>query len=81
MSNRLPVIVLAGLLAISLLLILWSFLTSERAVVRMVRQLDEEAAEIPRGKLTDWLNWLSAATFVAGTVFLVTFAWLNLGHG
>src|SRR5437868_1291420 len=35
--------------ALSLLLILWSFLTSERAVVKMVKQLEDEAEEIPRG--------------------------------
>jgi len=64
--------------AASLLLILLSFLTSERAVVRMVAQVDAEATEVPRGKITDWLNWGSAATFILGVVFLVLFAWKNV---
>jgi hypothetical protein len=64
--------------ALSLLLILWSFLTSERVVVRMVNQLDAEVDNIPPGKLTDWANWASAATFILGVILLVIFAWLNL---
>ena len=55
------------------LLILASFLSSERAIVAVVRQLDEDVDEIPRG-----INRLSASTFVAGVFLLVTFAWLNL---
>jgi hypothetical protein len=62
----------------SLLLILWSFLTSERAIVRMVAQVDAEAEEVPRGKITDWLNWGSAGAFLVGVVFVVLFAWKNL---
>jgi hypothetical protein len=66
------------LFALSLLLILLSFLTSERAVVKMVGQLDDEDEEIARGKSTDFLNWASAAALISGVVFLVIFAWLNL---
>ncbi len=69
-----------GFFAVSLLLILWSFLTSERAIVKMVKQLDDEVEEIPRGKLTDRLNWLSAGAFVVGVVFLVSFACLNVSQ-
>jgi len=64
--------------AASLLLILLSFLTSERAIVGMVARLDRAEAEIPRGKWTDYLNWASASAFILGVVFLVLFAWLNL---
>jgi hypothetical protein len=65
--------------ALSLLLILWSFLTMERATVRMLGQMDDEDVEkIPRGKLTDYANWGSAGAFICGVVFLVIFAWLNL---
>jgi len=64
--------------AASLLLILSSFLTSERAIVRMVKQLDEETEEIPRGRLTDVLNWGAALAFVVGVIFLVLFALLNI---
>jgi hypothetical protein len=64
--------------AASLLLILWSFLTSERAIVRIVGQHDLDAQEIQRGRVTDFLNWGAAGTFVIGVVFLVLFALLNL---
>lgn len=64
--------------ALSLLVILLSFLSSERAIVKMVAQLDENAEDIPRGRLTDLLNWFSAGAFVLGVVLLVIFAWLNL---
>jgi hypothetical protein len=62
---------------LSLLLSLLSFLTSERAVVSMVEKMDS-AAEIERGKSTDYLNWSSAAALIVGAVLLVLFAWLNL---
>ena len=64
--------------AASLLLILLSFLTSERAVVGMVGRIDRNETEIPRGKWTDYLNWASAGAFILGVIFLVLFAWLNL---
>jgi hypothetical protein len=64
--------------AASLLLILLSFLTSERAIVGMVGRLDRADQEIPRGKWTDYLNWTSAGAFILGVAFLVLFAWLNL---
>ncbi|HEU5372108.1 MAG TPA: hypothetical protein VFU51_06940 [Gaiellaceae bacterium] len=66
------------LFALSLLLILLSFLTSERAVVRMVTAMDAGETAIARGRWTDYLNWASAGTFVLGVGFLVLFAWLNL---
>jgi hypothetical protein len=64
--------------AASLLLILVSFLTSERAVVKMIERGDAGDEEIGRGRLTDVVNWGSAGTFIVGVVLLVTFAWLNL---
>jgi hypothetical protein len=64
--------------SLSLLLILWSFLSSERAVVKMVHQHDHEVGDIPRGKMTDLLNWGSAGAFVLGVVLLVIFACLNI---
>ena len=66
------------LFAMSLLLILVSFLTSEQAIVRMVTQHDEGNKNIPRGELTDYLNWASAGTFVLGVIFLVIFALTNV---
>jgi hypothetical protein len=64
--------------AASLLVILLSFLTSERAIVRMVGQLDDDVDRISREHWTDWLNWGAAGAFILGVVFLVIFAWLNL---
>jgi hypothetical protein len=67
-----------ALFAASLLLILLSFLTSERAIIRMVAQHDGGTEEIPRGQLTDYLNWASASAFVIGVIFLVSFALVNV---
>jgi uncharacterized BrkB/YihY/UPF0761 family membrane protein len=63
--------------ALSLLLILGSFLTSERATVSMVDKWDREE-EIERGKWTDYLNWGAAGALILGVILLVIFAWLNL---
>jgi hypothetical protein len=64
---------------LSLLLILWSFLTSERATRRMIHQMaDPDAESIPEGRMTDWLNWGSAGSFLVGVVCLVLFAVLNI---
>lgn len=63
--------------AASLLLILGSFLTSERAAFSMVGKYDREE-EIERGKWTDYLNWAAAGALILGVVLLVIFAWLNL---
>jgi hypothetical protein len=62
---------------LSLVVILWSFLTSERAIAKMYGQIGQED-DIPRGKITGYLNWISAGAFVVGVAFLVLFAWLNL---
>lgn len=68
-----------GFFIASLLLILWSFLTSEKATRRMLHLMsDPKTTEVPEGKLTDWLNWLSAGSFVVGAVCLVIFAVLNI---
>jgi hypothetical protein len=66
------------LFAVSLLLILGSFLTSERAIVRMVTAMDAGESAIARGRWTDYLNWASAGAFILGVAFLVLFAWSNL---
>jgi uncharacterized BrkB/YihY/UPF0761 family membrane protein len=67
-----------SLLALSLLLILASFLTSQHAILDMMRQIDEKAEKIAQGKATVRLNTLAAASFVLGVVFLVIFAVYNL---
>jgi hypothetical protein len=68
-----------ALFVLSLLLILWSFLTSERASRRMIHQMaDPDTELIPEGRMTDWLNWCSAGSFLGGAVCLVLFAVLNI---
>jgi len=69
------------LLASSLLLILASFLASQRAILDMVRQIDANVETVTRGraaKATDCLNVLAAVSFVSGVVFLAIFALYNL---
>jgi uncharacterized BrkB/YihY/UPF0761 family membrane protein len=68
------------LFAVSLLLILISFLASQRAILDMMRQIDEDVEKVARGKATDRLNWTAAGSFVVGVVFLVIFALYNLGR-
>ena len=62
------------LLALSLLLILASFLTSQHAILEMIRKIDEGADEIKPGQLAGWLNRAATVAFVLGVVFLVVFA-------
>ena len=75
-SSALAWVLLAGSLAANLS----SFLTGERAVPRMLRQMAEpERLEVPEPRLTDWVNWVTgAAAFLAGVVCLVIFAVLNI---
>jgi hypothetical protein len=68
------------LFALSLLLILISFLTSQRAILDMIRQIDEDVEKVVRGKATDRLNRAAAGSFVLGAIFLVIFALYNLGR-
>jgi len=68
-------VLLAGSLAANL----FSFLTGERAIRRMLRRMAEpETLEVPEPRLTDWVNWLTAGAFLAGVVCLVIFAVLNV---
>jgi hypothetical protein len=69
-----------GLLALSLLLILSSFMASERAHIQMIQRIDEDVDEVERGTLTAALNWLALASFVLGVGFLVAFALNNFGN-
>lgn len=58
---------------------LWSFLTSERATRRMLRHMAEpDVREIREPRLTDWVNWVSAAAFLIGLLCLVLFALFNV---
>jgi uncharacterized BrkB/YihY/UPF0761 family membrane protein len=66
------------LFALSLLLILASFLMSQHAILDMMRQIDEDVEKVARGKATDRLNRGSASAFVLGVIFLVIFAVYNL---
>jgi hypothetical protein len=71
------------LLAGSLLVILLTFLTSQRAFVNEIRAFDARSDEADQGgfagKLTGVGNWAAALMLVGGVVFLVIFALTNLG--
>jgi hypothetical protein len=68
-----------GLFAGALASTLMSFLTSERASRRMLRLMaDPETTAIEEGKVTDYLNWVSAGAFLGGVGCLVGFAVLNV---
>jgi uncharacterized membrane protein YjfL (UPF0719 family) len=70
-----------GLLALSLLLILISFLTSQRTLLNEIDAVDNrQSSPVPdrAGSMTDYLNWSSAAAFILGVVFVVAFALYNL---
>lgn len=64
----------------SILFILLSFLTSKQALERAIWAEDNDAIfDNKLDRVTAILNWLSAAFFVIGLVFLVVFVKLNLG--
>lgn len=65
----------------SLLLILASFLTSVGAHDKIIEQMRRRVADLkqPR-RLTTALNRAAAGSFALGAVFLVVFAWFNVGH-
>jgi hypothetical protein len=66
---------------VSLLLILGSYLTSIGAHDAIIEQIDQRAATIkPPRRLTTWLNRGAAGFLVFGVVWLVIFAWFNVGH-
>ncbi len=78
-----PALALAWcLFAISLLLILVSFLTSQAALLRQMGSIDEtqqlSTSGGSYGQATLWLNLGGAGTLVVGVLFLVLFAIKNL---
>jgi TRAP-type C4-dicarboxylate transport system permease small subunit len=68
------------LFSISLLLILVSFLSSQAAVLAMIKTLDEPKSPSKKVSafVTACLNWAAAATLVSGVLCLVLFALYNL---
>lgn|GEM_PF-1985899 len=70
-----------SLLAVSLLLILFSYLTSIAAHDNIIDQMDEFVSSVRRPRRwTTWLNRSAAALLVAGVILVVVFACYNLGH-
>jgi hypothetical protein len=69
-----------GLLALSLGLIFLSFLASQYAISRRIKEWDKHPVwgwNVP-GWMTATLNLLSGGAFIAGVVCLVRFAWFNI---
>jgi hypothetical protein len=69
-----------ALLALSLLLIFGSFLASQQALLRQIKQHDKKPVsrwDVP-GWMTTILNVASGAAFVVGVACLVRFAWFNI---
>jgi hypothetical protein len=69
-----------SLLALSLLLIFVSLLTSQTSLLRNIKSLDEDVVATGgiAGVATVWLNALSGASFILGVGFLVGFAIGNI---
>lgn len=67
-----------GLLALSLLVILVSYLTSQSALLAAIGRIDRDEEARGGGWLTPVLNWVAASALVVGVVFLVLFALYNL---
>ena len=69
-----------GLLALSLLLILVSFVASQYAILRRIKE--EDGLPVSRWNLpsgaTVALNFASGAAFIAGVACMVRFAWFNI---
>ena len=69
--------------AVSLSLMLFSFYTSNRAMLRAIRRLDNDPSlsTNPGGfldRVTEWFNLLAGILFVVGVVAVVWFALINL---
>jgi len=67
------------LLAVSLLLILVSFVASQYAIARQIRQIDGlnvSRWNVP-SRMTAGLNFASGMAFIAGVLCMVRFAWVN----
>jgi hypothetical protein len=70
-----------ALLALSLLFILLSYLTSIAAHDDIIEQMDEYVPSVRRPRQwTTWLNRSAAVLLVLGVIFVVTFACYNLAH-
>jgi hypothetical protein len=70
-----------GLLTASLLLIVFSFLTSQGAILARIAEIDKRPTTRTQssfGRLTLWLNIFSAGAFVIAVAFLVLFALYNI---
>lgn len=68
-------------LALSLLVIFFSFWASQKALLSEMDKMDEGEAAEGKGfwvSTTGWLNLGAGVAFVAGVVFLVIFAWHNI---
>jgi hypothetical protein len=68
-----------GLLALSLLLILVSFVASQYAIGRQIREVDRLRVLQWNlaGRMTAGLNFASGLAFIAGVTCMVRFAWFN----
>jgi len=67
-------------LTLSILCILISFLSAKHALDKAIEAEDnDEFYESKLDRLTSILNWMSAAFFVSGLIFLTVFIQLNLG--
>lgn len=66
-----------GCFAAALLVILASFIASQRAILRMIGSLDRDE-EPARGQLTTVLNAVSAGALILGVICLVRFALYNI---
>lgn len=67
-------------LTLSVLCILISFLSAKHALDKAIEAEDnDEFYESKLDRLTSILNWMSAAFFVSGLIFLTVFIQLNLG--
>ena len=67
-------------LTLSILCILISFLSAKHALDKAIEAEDSgEVYESSIDRLTSILNWMSAAFFVNGLIFLTVFIKLNLG--
>lgn len=67
-------------LTFSILCILISFLSAKHALDKAIEAEDnDEVYESKLDRITSILNWMSAAFFIAGLIFVTVFIKLNLG--
>ena len=69
---------------LTILVVLGSFLMSQRALRKAIAQLDTEEKETELGgiadRITGYLNVTAGILFFVGVIFMVSFASLNLGE-